>query len=362
MTSVSGIKPKKRPAGSRRSIAIILAAAGLSYTAELLWNGRNHISTDDAFLDGRIVVLGPRVPGSVKEVLVSDNQDVVEGQVLVRLDPRDYAVQLEQARASVAIARSQHEAATVGVPLVGDSIRTEEQQVKSELEGAAQGELRRAQSELFRMKQLVGGRIVSPHEYDNADAALRVARAKVEGMRASLRKTRGRRREVDVQLAETKTAEGRLAEALARQREVEQKLEYTTIRAPFAGRVTKKTVEVGQIVNVAQPLLALVSTDAVWVIANFKENQLSQVRAGQPAKVEVDMYPGVGWKARVDSVQAGTGSRFALLPPDNTSGNFVKVVQRIPVKLVLVGGTDPGRPLFPGMSVVPTIDLRGEPR
>jgi membrane fusion protein, multidrug efflux system len=326
--------------------------------AYLMWRGQRHISTDDAFVDGRISVLGARVAGSVQQVLVTDNQQVEEGDVLVRLDPRDYVAQLEQARASVMIARGQYEAATMGVPLINASVRAEEQQVLSELQGAASGELSRALAEHGRMKQLVSRRIVSPEEFDRAQAALRQARSKVASMQASLRQTRGRRREVDVQRAEMKTAEGRLAEALARQLEAEQKLEYTTIRAPFAGRVTKKAVEVGQIVNAAQPLLSLVSTTDVWVVANFKENQLAQVRPGQAVTIAVDMHPGLRLRGRVESVQAGTGSRFALLPRDNSSGNFVKVVQRIPVKVVLDSDRPRELPLFPGMSVVPTIDLQ----
>jgi membrane fusion protein (multidrug efflux system) len=345
---------------SRWRRIIVFAALGVAimFGAYLMWRGQGHISTDDAFVDGRISVLGARVAGSVLQVLVTDNQEVEEGDVLVRLDPRDYVAQLEQARASVTIARGQYEAATMGVPLINASVRAEEQQVLSELEGAATGELSRALAEHGRMKQLVGRRIVSAEEFDKAEAALRQARSKVAGMQASLRQTRGRRREVDVQRAQMRTAEGRLAEALARQLEAEQKLEYTTIRAPFAGRVTKKAVEVGQIVNVAQPLLSLVSTTDVWVVANFKESQLAKVRPGQAVTLAVDMYPGLRLRGRVESVQAGTGARFALLPRDNTSGNFVKVVQRIPVKVVLDSDRPDELPLFPGMSVVPTIDLQ----
>jgi membrane fusion protein, multidrug efflux system len=348
----------KRVLRWRRTIVAAALGVAIMTGAYLMWRGQRHISTDDAFVDGRISVMGARVAGSVQQVLVTDNQEVEEGDVLVRLDPRDYVAQLEQARAAVMIARGQYEAAMMGVPLINASVRAEEQQVLSELQGAATGELSRALAEHGRMKQLVSRRIVSPEEFDRAEAALRQARSKVAAMRASLRQTRGRRHEVEVQRAEMKTAEGRLAEALARQQEAEQKLEYTTIRAPFAGRVTKKAVEVGQIVNVAQPLLSLVSTTDVWVVANFKENQLAKVRPGQAVTIAVDMYSGLRLRGRVESVQAGTGARFALLPRDNTSGNFVKVVQRIPVKVVLDSDRPREFPLFPGMSVVPTIDLQ----
>ena len=141
-------------------------------------------------------------------------------------------------------------------------------------------------------------------------------------------------------------------------READLGLEYTTIRAPLRGRVTKKTVEVGQVVQPGQPLLAVVSLEDVWIVANYKETQLTHVRPGQAAEIRVDTYPGLVLKARVDSIQSGTGSRFSLLPPENASGNFVKVVQRIPVKLVLEPGENGRKLLVPGMSVVPTIQVR----
>jgi membrane fusion protein, multidrug efflux system len=169
---------------------------------------------------------------------------------------------------------------------------------------------------------------------------------------------RSRRGEVTVRTADAATAEAQLAEARAMLREAELNLEYTTITAPAAGRVTRRTVEVGQTVQPGQPLLAIVDLSSVWIVANFKETQLTDVRAGQRATISVDTHPGLVLRARVDSIQSGTGSRFSLLPPENASGNFVKVVQRIPVKLVLEPGQHEGALLVPGMSVVPVIQLR----
>jgi len=302
-----------------------------------------------------------RVAGSVEAVLVNDNQMVAEGEVLVRLDTRDHSAALEQARAAVAIAQGQYDAAAVGIPLVDHSVRSQVQEVRSALTGAADGELKQARMERQRMERLVQNRIVAQEDFDRADAAFQQAQAKVGGIQASLRQAQGRRREVDVRQAEMKTAAGRLAEALARQRQAEQLLEYTALRAPFPGRVTRKNVEIGQIVSVGQPLMAVVSTDDVWVVANFKENQLAGVQPGHPVSIEVDMYPDLHLRGWVDSIQAGTGSRFALLPVENASGNFVKVVQRIPVKIVLEKTQLQRRPLFPGLSVVPTIDLGARP-
>ena len=158
--------------------------------------------------------------------------------------------------------------------------------------------------------------------------------------------------------AQVDAARGRLGQASANLRQAELTLEYATIRAAVAGRVTKKSVEAGQVVQPGQPLLSIVNLDDVWVVANFKETALTEVKAGQRATVEVDTHPGVIFKARVDSIQAGSGAVFALLPPENATGNFVKVVQRIPVKLLFEPGENSRHLLVPGMSVVPTIELR----
>jgi membrane fusion protein, multidrug efflux system len=195
-------------------------------------------------------------------------------------------------------------------------------------------------------------------EVASQEVALAQARRRIEEAEAAVAAAQSRRREVDIRRAEAASAEAQLAEALANIRDAELGLEYTTVVAPLGGRVTRKTVEVGQVVQPGQPLLAVVSLEDVWVVANYKETQLTHVRPGQPATVRVDAYPGLVLRARVDSIQSGTGSRFSLLPAQNASGNFVKVVQRIPVKLVLEPGDDGGRLLVPGMSVVPTIQVR----
>jgi membrane fusion protein (multidrug efflux system) len=163
---------------------------------------------------------------------------------------------------------------------------------------------------------------------------------------------------VGIRSAEAASAGAQVAEARAALREAELNLEYTTLTAPVAGRVTRRTVEVGQTVQPGQPLLAVVDVGNVWVIANYKETQLTHVRPGQPVSITVDTHPGLALRARVDSIQSGTGSRFSLLPPENASGNFVKIVQRIPVKLVLEPGQNGHALLVPGMSVVPVIELR----
>ncbi len=346
-----------------RQTAVAATAAILgAFSAHLVLRSRTHIKTEDAFIEARISTIGARVGGSVKEVLVADNQLVREGERLIQLDPRDSTVSLGRARAAVMTAMGRYEAAVIGVALVDESTHNQIQLVRSDLRGAADGALRLASKERLRMRSLLRDHVVSREAVDQVDAAYKEARAKVDGIRATLRQTKGRRREVDARRAEMKSAAGQLSEAQAELQEAEQQVEYTTITAPFSGWITKKNVEVGQIVGVAQPLLAVVSNIEIWIVANFKENQLTRVQPGQSALVSVDMYPDLVLHARVDSIQAGTGSRFSLLPADNASGNFIKVVQRLPVKLLIDPADIAQRVLFPGISVVPTIDIGIERR
>jgi membrane fusion protein (multidrug efflux system) len=258
---------------------------------------------------------------------------------------------------------------------------------------ARQADVERAALDRGRAEALLEGALIARQEFDYADIASKTATAALEAARrrldaaraevaqaeaelasqevaiaqasrqreeaeAGLGDARSRRGEVTVRSAEMAAAEAQQAEARAALHEAELNLQYTTIPAPIAGRVTRRTVEVGQGVQPGQPLLAIVDVGNVWVIANYKETQLTHVRPGQPATIEVDTHPGLVLRARVDSIQSGTGSRFTLLPPENASGNFVKVVQRIPVKLVLEPGQNGRALLVPGMSVVPVIELR----
>lgn len=258
---------------------------------------------------------------------------------------------------------------------------------------ARQAELDKAGLDRRRTQELLERTLIARQEFDYADIAFKTAGAALEAARqrldaaraeaaqaeaelasqevaiaqagrqreeaeATLRDARSRRGEVLVRSAEAASAEAQVAEARATLREAELNLEYTTLMAPVSGRITRRTVEVGQTVQPGQLMLAVVDIGNVWVIANYKETQLTHVRPGQRASVSVDTHPGLVLRARVDSIQSGTGSRFTLLPPENASGNFVKVVQRIPVKLVLEPGQNGHALLVPGMSVVPVIELR----
>ena len=257
---------------------------------------------------------------------------------------------------------------------------------------ASEADLDRARLDRVRTKELVDAKMIAQQDFDHADAAFQSARAALDASRekvsqaseeilqveatvrsqtstvaqtqrrvkeveAALSTARSQRQQVKVRQTQVEAARGRLAQAAATLRQAELNLEYATVRAPVGGRVTKKTVEVGQVVQSGQSLLAVVDLDTVWVVANYKETELTHVRSGQRATVVVDTYPDAAFKARVDSVQAGSGAVFSLLPPENATGNFVKVVQRVPVKLVFEPGENSRHLLVPGMSVVPTIDL-----
>jgi len=407
--------------------AAVLVLAGLGYGAYLWHYSRTHVSTDDAYVSARISPVSARVSGTVAEVLVRDNQDVKAGEVLVRLDPKDFEVALAQGRAAAEAAKGDLENAVVSVPLTDETTRSLADQAEAAVATAeeasriathdleerrgllkakqaaeasaaatvrmAEADLERARQDRERTRSLVEDRMIAQQDYDHADAAFKsaqaaldVARQRVsqaheealqaeatvrsqtatlaqtrrrsEEARAALATARSQRQQVKVRQAQVDAARGRLGQASANLRQAELTLEYATIRAAVAGRVTKKSVEAGQVVQPGQPLLSIVNLDDVWVVANFKETALTEVKAGQRATVEVDTHPGVIFKARVDSIQAGSGAVFALLPPENATGNFVKVVQRIPVKLLFEPGENSRHLLVPGMSVVPTIELR----
>jgi len=370
----------------------------------------NRQSTDDAQVDGHIVMLAPKVSGNVAEVLVSDNQVVKAGEVLVKIDPRDYQARLDQAQATLSLAKSQADAAQVTVPWTRDTttngtsaaeaavaaVQADAERAKvayDEAAGAdlayaqanvdaAQADSEKAQADLARMKPLVDKAEISQQQYDAYRAAARVAasqlqagherwvaaqkgadvakatlvaaQAHVEQAQAALRLARANHQEVDISSARAASAQAGVAQAQANLEAAELDLSYTALTSPIDGVISKKSVEVGQVVEAGQALVVVVPLREIWVTANFKETQLAKVRPGQKAEVKVDTYGRI-FSGHVDSISGSTGARLSLLPPENATGNFVKVVQRIPLKIVL----DPIPPdqavLRPGMNVDATI-------
>ena len=297
------------------AVALALVGATTYWFVEL----RGRETTDDAFVEGHLVFISPRVAGQVSEVLVDENTHVVEGQTLVRLDPTDFEARVAHARADVEAARNrvaQSRAAAEGA---------------SAQSRAAAVRVRHAEQELERTKGLYAHKVASQTQLDSAVAERDAAVAELHA---------AEQREI----AERATIanEAPVLQAEAALREAELALAHTTITAPFDGDIGRKSVEVGANVSPGQPLLALAARSGNWVSANFKETQIGRMHAGDPVEIRVDAFPDKVWRGHVESISPATGAKYALLPPDNATGNFTKVVQRIPVRIALDSdGKDP---------------------
>ncbi len=314
---------------------------------------RAHETTDNAQVEGHVVPVLPKVGGYVSRVYVEDNQVVGEGDTLVTLDARDYQVKVQQAEADLEAARAaatRNGAATAEVAQAAARSAAARASI-----AAAEAAFERTQRDVERIRRLAEHRVVSRQQLDQAEAAYRAATADLEAARNQASAARAG---VSGASAGVRTAGARLAAAQAAVDAARLQLSYTVISAPAAGRVSKKTVEVGQLVGPSQTLMSLVDEHDVWVVANLKETQLDEVEVGQPVEIDVDAYRGRTFSGHVESIQGATGARFALLPPDNATGNFTKVVQRVPVRVAL-DRRDPNAPVLrPGMSVEVAIDTR----
>lgn len=398
--------------GFRRAIfgagLVVIALALFSY-----WYFSGRVSTDDAQVDGHLNPVAAKISGNVVEVLVNDNQSVKAGQILVRIDPRDAQARVDQERAALSLAQAQANAASVDVPMTAEMMQGGASGASADLLGALadqasakqtyemattsdlayaraniakqQATFDKAQSDVARMKPLADKAEISQQEFEgyvakareaqgDLDAAkeklaqanqnIAVAKAKLDSATAHVSQAqagtvqaRANLKQVNVHAANAAAAVAGVEKARANLAAAQLELDYTTIVAPVDGVVTHKSVEVGQIVGPGQGLLILIPLQDIWVTADFKETQLEKMHPGQKAEIHVDTY-GLTFTGHVDSIAGATGSRLSLLPPENASGNFVKVVQRIPVKIVL----DPIPPdkaiLRPGMNVDATVFIR----
>ncbi|WP_042336226.1 HlyD family secretion protein [Bradyrhizobium sp. DOA9] len=327
--------------------AVALLAAASWYGWDYWTVGRFTVSTDDAYVKADNTTIAPKISGYLNQVLAADNQHVKAGQVLARIDDRDFKVALDQAKADVAasaaavaskhaqldVQQSVIEAAeaTLDVDMAARVFTAQENKRYTDLAATGYGSLQNAQ---------------------NAEARDKAALASTERDKANLASARGQVELLKAELAQAVAADAR---AKALQRQAELNLSYTTITAPIDGIVGNRTLRVGQYVQAGTQLMSLVPSNGAYVIGNFKETQLGQVRAGQPVDIEVDMFPGKAVQGHVDSLAPASGQEFALLPPDNATGNFTKIVQRIPVKILL---DSDAAGLRPGMSVIPRIQTR----
>jgi len=375
--------PKKRNKMRLRIAAGVLLAG----VVVLVWwlHARKFEDTDDAQIDGNITAISARVPGTVIAVHVVDNQEVKPGDPLVDLDPGDLDVALAQARANVAQAQAAYEAENPSVAMTKTSNQAQVQSSEDDVADAradllaaqrdldqAEAQDRYAQSQRERAKKLVEAKTISPADYDQRVSAADVAKANFEAARQRVAQKRAALSTAETRLKEARqnaprqlvsreaglqVRKANLELAKAQLRQAELNIGYTKITAPAAGIVGKKSVNVGERVQPGQQLLALTQIGDLWVTANFRETQIEGMKVGQPVEVHVDAID-KDYRGTVESFAGATGSRYSLLPPENASGNYVKVVQRVPVRIRL----DPGQPgmerLRPGMSVEPKVRVR----
>ncbi|RPD45711.1 HlyD family secretion protein [Hymenobacter sediminis] len=359
--------------------ALLLLLAALFFGIRYYLHARAHESTDNAFIEGDAVRVSSRTAGTVYRVYVRDNQQVQAGTLLLELDPRDYQARLDQAQAAVGSAQAQREASARAATARRSVIDQQRAQLAAAIASSeqAQAEERAAQAQASRdardeqrYAELYKTDAVSRQRYDQALTAAHTTAAQADAARKRTQTARAQEGQARAGVTQAENdyrqaaeqisvAQAQIAEAQAAAAQAQLQLSYTKIYATETGRVTRKAVDEGQTVAVGQQLMAL-TYGQLWVTANFKETQLEKMRAGQPVELEVDAYPGETFRGRVESFQRGTGARFSLLPAENATGNYVKVVQRIPVKIVFDG--QPNLHLLaPGMSVVPEVDISAEP-
>jgi membrane fusion protein (multidrug efflux system) len=375
-----------------RRAAPALAVGGVAVAILIgwaIWHSMGRVSTDDARIDGHVSPVAARIGGPVLEVHARDNQQVAAGDLLVLVDPRDATIALHQAEADFAAADAAAHAAEKGADVTRAGAHSRLAEARSgesaararlaaaqarEQEAGAQAE--RTAKDLARLEPLLAKDEVSHQEYDALRAAARAAAAALDAARAGVTEAERGLEAARAQLAAAATApeqiaadQARAAAARARAAQAQAALEQartaladTRVVAPVAGVVASRSVEPGQVIAPGQPLLALVDLEDVWVVAEFKESQLEGMRPGQPVEIRVDAFPGHDYRGHVDSVAPATSAQFSLLPPENATGNFVKVVQRVPVKIVFEPGQNDDHRLRPGLSVVPTVRLRAGAR
>jgi membrane fusion protein (multidrug efflux system) len=395
-----GGPPAKRTKLLRRPVLVVLGLVVIVIAVVIYWRSAAWESTDNAQIDGFVFPVSSRVSGYVTRVMVDDNQYVEAGTVLVQLDPKDYEVAVAIAQGKLANDEASAAALTTGVPITSTDTASQISTAQADIDGAkagvaaaerqfdaAQASLReaeandlKAQDDVARYKPLAAKDEIPQQQYTTAVSSQRATAAAVEAARASaaaaeeavtqartkiaqaqaaLQSARTAPQQVSVQRSRARAAEAETRSAAAELQQAQLNLQYTTIVAPIAGLVGRRSVQPGQNVSAGQQLLTVVPLDSsnIWVTANFKETQLKYMRPGQPAKISVDAY-GRTYDGRVLNIAGASGARYSLLPPENATGNYVKVVQRIPVKIVFDRGQDPEHLLRLGMSVEPDVKIR----
>ena len=333
------------------AIVVLLVAGGLYY-----WlTTRNLESTDDAYTDGRAITIASQVAGTVLSLDVTDNQFVKKDQLLIHIDPRQYVHDRDQAEGALATAKAQYEGQQFGAEIARKNFPAQLEQAQAQL-ATANANLAKTKADYDRQLSL-SKLATSQQDIDAATSALKQAQAQVMLATAQVSQNSPvpqRIGETDAQVGQLK---GQVEQAQARLDQANLNISWTLVRAPQDGWITKRNVEAGNYIVAGQQIFSIVAPE-VWITANFKESQLASMRTGQPVRIRIDAYPALDLRGHVDSIQLGSGSKFTAFPPENATGNFVKVVQRVPVKIVIDSGLNPDIPLPLGISAEPTVTVR----
>lgn len=306
-------------------------------------------STDDAFVEGRIISVAPRVSGPVTHLLVDDNQPVKKGDLLLEIDPNDYQVKLAQAEAKLAEAQAKLKISSHDISKNSSNVSQAADDTTS-----AKSKLDFAQKDYKRYNDMYKTGVVSKQDYDRSSKELEVSTANFQ---SSTNRAKAMQSELDSSIAQNESVEAEIKRLQAEVEQAKLNLSYTKIYAPSDGLISARSVEQGNYVQIGQPLLAVVPSD-VWIVANFKEGQLTHMHQGQKVTVSIDAYPGKKFKAHIDSIQRATGAKSSLFPPENAVGSYVKIVQRVPVKIVFDENYLTKYNIVPGMSVVPRVKIK----
>jgi membrane fusion protein (multidrug efflux system) len=332
-------------------LIVLTAVAGATF---YWYVTRDEATTDDAYTDGHAVTVAPQVSGTVVALHVNDNQRVKAGDVLIEIDPRAYAAARDQAQGSLQVAEAQLANARINLDWARVDYPARLAAAQAQLAGARANHFK-ADADARRQRGLPK-QATTQQEIDNASAALRSAEAQVDQVQAAVRQAELVPQYIGEAEAQVRQLEAQVALARAQLDQAMLNLSWTGVTAPQDGWITKRNVEQGNYVQAGQSIFSIV-TPEVWITANFKESQLDRMRPGEKVDISVDAYPHLKLTGHIDSIQLGSGSRFTAFPPENATGNYVKIVQRIPVKIVIDSGLDPNLPLPLGLSAVPTVHL-----
>ncbi|MCQ8227118.1 MULTISPECIES: HlyD family secretion protein [Pantoea] len=343
-------RPGKKPLIFLAIVVVIMIVVGLWF-----WlTTRNIESTDDAFTEGNAVTIAPKAAGYVVKLLVRDNQRVKQGDLLVEIDARDSEAQRDQAKAQLGLAQAQLHQAQAQLALSRVQYPAQRDQALAD-QAKAQANLLNAQAD-YRRQRGVDPRATSQRNIDTAAAQLRSAEAQLQSAKAQVEVASQVKLQIRQQETNVEAREQQVEQAQAQLNTAELNLSYTQVRAPYDGFVTKRNVHLGTLVQAGSALFSLVSPE-IWINANFKESQLARMKPGDKVEISVDAWPDMELEGHVDSVQMGSGSRFSTFPAENATGNYVKIVQRVPVKIVIDKGLDPNHPLPLGLSVEPKVTV-----